>query len=122
VLPHGLTVAEVARNAFTILGDNGLIRAAHGHSCSECSQPHKSRPDFLTEDDPAAMVGLDEGQRVPVLVPVPEGQNTEQTAQNIQLIQQMEPIMNDNSMDVDNPENVNMIVLDGIVMGPTVGL
>ncbi len=64
-----LAIDEVTEQAFNILGENGLIRVADGHSCSDCTKLYKK-----TVDDP--------GNK--------------------------------------DAAPVKMIVLDGIVMGPTV--
>ena len=79
-----LSIDELAYNAFNILGENEVIQASNQHACSECIQPYKRHPDFITDefvitvymmkililiiigDDPAAIVGLDEGQAIPV--------------------------------------------------------
>jgi hypothetical protein len=82
-LKDQLAIEDVTRQAFLQLGQNGLIQAAQGHECSECSQPYKRTADIIA----------------------PENQNIPQPAQ------------------VDNMEEdhapVKMVVLDGIVMGPT---
>jgi len=62
-------------------------------------------------NDPAAVVGVDENQDVP---PLAEDDRVSP--------QPAPPISQDNSdnaMDVDK-KNVTMVVLDGVVMGPTV--
>jgi len=43
-----LSISDLACEAFNILGENGIIRAANQHACSECIQPYKRRPDFIT--------------------------------------------------------------------------
>ena len=37
-LSDNLSIDEVTQEAFTYLGENGMIWAAHGHSCLECTQ------------------------------------------------------------------------------------
>jgi hypothetical protein len=62
VLKDGLSIDEVTREAFSKLGSNGMIRPALQHSCSECTQKYKRKADFITGDDPAALVGRDENR------------------------------------------------------------
>jgi len=113
VLDKKLDVNMVAQEAFKVLGDCGKIRTADGHSCSECTHPYKSRADFLTEDDPAAIVGIDENRAVPALL----GEDAAQAI--VDAAQARHDAQNpDNEMDVDEEDGVvNMVVMDGIVMG-----
>ena len=76
-LQDGLAINDVTKEAFSILGENGLIRAADKHTCQECTQPYKKAADIITGDDPAALVGIDENRNVPVLV----GENAHLAAQ-----------------------------------------
>jgi hypothetical protein len=64
----------VTFEAFQQLGQNGVITAANGHACSECTQPYRR-----SQDEP-----LDQ-------------------------------------IDEEHPF-VKMVVVDGIVMGPTVSI
>lgn len=120
-LQDGLGLDEVTKEAFTELGDNGLIRAAEGHACSECTHIYKETADIITADDPAALVGNDENRAVPSLV----GEHAELAERdairarlNAQRAAANARNIDDNAMDIDNSP-VKMIVLDGIVMGPT---
>ncbi|KAF8876467.1 hypothetical protein BD779DRAFT_1412368, partial [Infundibulicybe gibba] len=61
-----LSIDEVTLEAFSILGQKGQIRPAHGHECAECTQPYKAQSEFIAQQDPAATVE-DEIQHVPVL-------------------------------------------------------
>ena len=70
-LSDNLAVNEVTQEAFNYLGNNGLISAAEGHACSECTQPYRC-------------------------------------SQN-ETIDQIE----------EDCASVKMVVVDGIVMGPT---
>jgi hypothetical protein len=107
-----LNITEVTTQAFDLLGEQGIIRAADQHACSECTQPYKKASDAVM-DDPAAVVGVDENQDVPPL------------AENNRVSPQPHPASpgsrgnSDDDMDVDE-RNVTMVVLDGVVMGPTV--
>ena len=66
-LQNNLNIGEVVKHAFKKLGENGLIGAANDHTCHECVQPYRATAQWITEDDPAAMVGVDENQLVPHL-------------------------------------------------------
>ena len=107
-----LNITEVTTQAFDLLGEQGIIRAADQHACSECSQPYKKASDAVM-DDPAAVVGVDENQAVP---PLAEDNRVSPQPQPASPISQGN---SDNAMDVDR-RNVTMVVLDGVVMGPTV--
>src|SRR5277367_1989376 len=80
-LSDNLSIDEVTQEAFTYLGENGMIRAAHGHSCSECTQKYKNAADDMDYSaiNSEADSGLASAEHAPV----------------------------------------KMIVMDGIVMGPT---
>jgi hypothetical protein len=126
VLQDGLTVGEVVADAYKELGANGIILAANGHTCSECVQPYKSQAEIITDQDPAAMVGMDEGHVVPVLA-VGTQREIQQASLDAQAARDYANQINnannnDIEMDIDDGADVSMIVLDGIVMGPTVSL
>lgn len=111
-LDHPLNIKDVTTQAFELLGEQGIIRAADQHACSECTQPYKRTNDAIM-NDPAAVIGVDENRNVPPLA---------ETAEVPDQPQPISPISLNNSdvdMDVDN-KTVTMVVLDGIVMGPTV--
>ena len=110
-LQDGLTIDEVTKEAFSLLGENGIIRAADQHACDECTQEYKSVEDMLPNADPAGIVGVDENRAIPGLV---EGVNQplDQAEQNS---------ANESDMDIDHAP-VKMVVVDGIVMGPQVCL
>lgn len=122
-LPDGLKISEVVEGAFKKLGENGIIRAANHHSCPECIQPYKSRAEIITGDDPAAMVGMDEGQAVDVLAVEKENERNLATAAAVRAREYAAQMRNE-TYDVEMEEidagSVSMIVMDGIVMGPTV--
>jgi hypothetical protein len=59
-LNDGLAIDEVTKEAFNILGENGVIRAADQHSCTQCTQKYKATSDIINGADPAAVVGVDE--------------------------------------------------------------
>jgi hypothetical protein len=66
-LADGLAIGEVTKQAFSQLGENGVIRSAENHFCSECTHEYKATPDRITGDDPAAVLGIDENCQVPAL-------------------------------------------------------
>jgi hypothetical protein len=84
-LDHNLKTSEVTEQAFNILGQNGHIHSATGHTCAECTHRYKSTVDVMPPDD--------------------EPQNTTSSEE----------------MGVDFAP-VTMVVVDGIVMGPTVSV
>lgn len=96
VLQDGLSIDEVTKEAFGILGANGVIRVAGEHSCSECTQEYKTTADIIPSSEAAtSTIGIDEN---------------------------IEDIMasDDEQMQVDKAF-VKLVVLDGIVTGPSVG-
>ena len=99
-LQDGLPIDDVTKNAFLSLGEKGLIRSAENYVCSECTHDYKNTADIITGDDPAALVGVHENHNVPVLT-------------------------GENAMDIDQTPSlseatlVKLVVMDGIVMGPT---
>lgn len=106
-LDDALDIKEVTAQAFSLLGENGMIRAADQHACSECTQEYKEASDVALNNNPAAIVGVDRDESVPPLADMPSlSPNSEDDAAS-------------SSMDLDK-KFVKMIVLDGIVMGPTV--
>ena len=120
-MQDGLNVGNTIKAAFSTLGENGVIRAANGHSCKECVQPFHMQAEWITADDPAAIVGVDENQTVPHL----EDQFAQRAVQDAQAARTAVNLQAQNQ-NID-PESlvdpdcfVNMMVVDGIVMGPTV--
>ena len=64
------SIEDLTHDAFSILGEDGGIRLSDRHTCSECTQEHKSVADFLPHvHNPAAVLGVDENQDIPQLVP-----------------------------------------------------
>ncbi|PPQ92906.1 LOW QUALITY PROTEIN: hypothetical protein CVT25_009044 [Psilocybe cyanescens] len=49
-LHENLPIDEVTKEAYNALGQNGIIYAANGHSCSECSQPYM-QPENASSDN-----------------------------------------------------------------------
>src|SRR5271169_3521756 len=76
---------------------------------------------ILIGDDPAAIVGLDEGQTVPVL----HGEDAELAVQDAEQARELAneaALGSGSSDDMEEDGEVSMVVIDGIVMGPTVCL
>ena len=141
-LPDNLPIHEVTKNAFSELGANGKILSAQGHTCPECTQPYKATADRITGDDPAGILGVDEDRNVPALT---EGAAAaaQEAVQNVayarrdagnaedrdtDMISQSSSSDSGDSTSEGNPpptehaetSTVKMVVMDGIVMGPTV--
>jgi hypothetical protein len=103
VLQDGLAIDEVTKEAFAVLGNNGVIAAASQHSCSECTHEYKRTADTIANTGSAAGIesgGTDE-------IEMDQQENTSNTSTN------------NEDMEIDKPM-MTMAVLDGIVMGPTV--
>ena len=115
-LKDGLPINEVTTEAFSALGEAGMIRAADQHACSECTQEYKVKADLIINEDPAAVVGVDENQRVPQLA-------DEHIPLQILAKDTNTPMRSPSAddMDVDHAP-VKMVVVDGIVMGTTVSI
>ncbi|KAF9002696.1 hypothetical protein BDQ17DRAFT_1243042, partial [Cyathus striatus] len=111
-------IQELTRKAFEILGQEGIIECAKDHSCSECTHEYKSTADRITDDTPAAVIGIDENQSVPML----QGEDAEQAMrEEIEARASAQQYISSttNDMDIDNEKPiVNMVVMDGIIMGP----
>jgi hypothetical protein len=121
-LKENLTIKEVATEAFAKLGNAGIIEPGKLHSCSQCSQPYKAIADYMVNEDPAAVIGVDENSAVPVL----EGQYEHLSARETTVERQAARLRANNinnsetdDMDVDY-DNCTMVVMDGIVFGPKV--
>ena len=118
-IQDGLAIDDVTKEAFEILGENGIIRAADQHACSECTQNYKKTADRITGDDPAAMVNNDENRIVPPLL----GEGAESAARDAAVAREnaRNQVLTDTdeNMDVDHPP-VKMVVLDGLCVGPLV--
>jgi hypothetical protein len=121
-LKENFTIEEVAGEAFAMLGNTGIIEPGKKHSCSECSQPFKHAADFMINEDPAAVLGVDENSVIPALEGEHAALSAHQTAVSRQAARARANDINNsaqNEMDIDY-DNCTMIVLDGIVFGPKV--
>jgi CxC5 like cysteine cluster associated with KDZ transposases/CxC6 like cysteine cluster associated with KDZ transposases len=116
-LPDELPISEVTKHAFISLGEGGVIRSAEDHFCSECTHNYKQTADRITGDDPAAVIGVDENRQVPVLT----GENADLAVQDAAQAR----FNAESAMDIDQSPSpsedtpVKLVVLDGVVMGPT---
>jgi len=105
----GLNIKEVTTQAFSLLGEDGIVRAADKHACEECTQKRKDTSDVVF-NDPEAVVGVDAtDDNIPAMAVAHEEMEVDAPQ-----------VTSDNEMDVDDTSNIKMVVLDGIVMGPQV--
>ena len=121
-LREDLNIHQVVTEAFAKLGNTGIIEPGRKHSCAECSQPYKHTADFMANEDPAAVIGVDENSAVPALTgeyadlsareATAMRANARNRANNIQ--------MNVDDPNADNADDVKMIVLDDVVIAPMV--
>jgi hypothetical protein len=115
-LRDNLGINDVTSEAYAILGENGVIRSANHHSCSECTHDYRDTADMIPDagNDPAALVGIDEQRIVPEL----HGPDADLAVRDAAAARRRaaNPPAEE---DVEMPEAlpVRMVVLDGIVMG-----
>ena len=115
-MKDGLPIDEVTTEAFTLLGEKEIIQDADQHTCSECTQEYKAKADLIINEDPAAIFGVDENQRVPQLT-------EEHIPLQISAENTVAPVISSSADDMDmDHATVKMVVLDGIVMGTTVSI
>src|ERR1700728_233583 len=127
-MENDIPIAQVTKKAFIQLGDNGVIKCAQNHSCSQCTHEYKETADRITDDDPAAVLGIDENHQVPALV----GEGAELTIQDYaddamdvdessQSSSSAEDVgaSSQNSSSSEEASLVTLVVMDGVVMGPT---
>ena len=123
-LPDHLSINDVTRHAFGKLGESGVIQSAENHFCNECTHKYKRTADLITPDDPAAIVGIDENRAVPAMtgenadLAVCDAAQARLNAQNAMDVDHNSQESSENGSALESP--VKMVVLDGIVMGPTV--
>ena len=107
------SIEDLIRDAYAILREQGGIRLADKHACSECTQEYKAVADWIpAANDAAAVLGINEIQDVPALnADVPRAETRDSPG-----------LTEHDAMDVDVENKrgvVKMVVMDGIVMGPT---
>jgi hypothetical protein len=131
-LPDRLRVDEITKQAFNILGEDGVIRSAEGHHCEDCTHKYKTEADVMPEmHDPAGVVGVDENRNVPEYAGEEEEVDINDSGSEESSDREDSPMEVDepgretdstNSAQQEEPEQtqgfVQMVVLDGIVMGP----
>lgn len=107
----------MTKEAYNQLGEQGVIRSAENHFCAECTHDFKHTADIITADDPAAVIGIDENCDVPALT----GNGAELAVQDAAQARYNAQ----HAMDIDQSSSpieaspVKLVVLDGVVMGPT---
>jgi hypothetical protein len=112
-LEDNLALDQITKQAFEVLGDRGIIRAADHHHYSECTQKYKAQTNQVLFYDAAATVGIDENQLVPRL---------EVEVGDIQAYSNTQQAQSSNTAQTSADANadVTMAVVDGIIVGPTV--
>jgi len=66
VVGDNLAIDEITKEAFLVLGENGVIRAADQHACSECTHDYiATTSDNTPTAHSAAVVGVDEDVEQP---------------------------------------------------------
>jgi hypothetical protein len=132
-LPDKLPIDEVTKQAFKVIGEEGVIRAAEGHACSECTHEYKKEADEIPQaDDPAALVGIDENRNVPAFVGDDDDgeMNRGEMEHRLDSSSEDEPMDVDGSSDVENPQSdtleeitehspVHMVVLMALSLVPS---
>ncbi len=107
---------QVTKQAFSVLGDRGIIRAADNHYCSECTQTYKSQADSFSLFDSAATVGVNKNALVPGL----EVDGLEVDMGVIEETPNSLPVQPPVATQTDANADVRMMMVDGIVIGPNV--
>ncbi|EDR02933.1 uncharacterized protein LACBIDRAFT_331942 [Laccaria bicolor S238N-H82] len=116
ILKDGLSIDEVTSEAFSKLGANGIILPAGQHSCSECTQKYKKKADFLTGDDPAALVGRDENRVVPSLTGEGAADAAQDAARARELASRVQEDSDDEPMDVDHaPVKMDQLIVHMVI-------
>ncbi|KAF8976042.1 hypothetical protein BDQ17DRAFT_1212259, partial [Cyathus striatus] len=57
----GLSIDNLTHEVFSLLGDNGIIRSADKHTCSECTHAYRRKSNAISDNEyaPVKMVVLD---------------------------------------------------------------
>ena len=133
-MENDIPIAQVTKKAFIQLGDNGVIKCAQNHSCSQCTHEYKETADRITGDDPAAVLGVDENHQVPALVgegaelaiqDAVQARSNADDAMDIDESSQSSSSAEDvgassqNSSSSEEASPVTLVVMDGVVMGST---
>jgi CxC5 like cysteine cluster associated with KDZ transposases/CxC6 like cysteine cluster associated with KDZ transposases len=96
-----LGIDEVTKEAFSVLGENGVIRAADQYTCSECTHDYIERTSssITTAANSADIVGIDDDAE--------QSANSDSSSEST----------SENAMNVEKAP-VKMVVVDGICIGP----
>jgi hypothetical protein len=114
-LQDRLTIDEVTKQAFEILGEKGLIRSADGHSCSECTHNYKAQAERIPSDE--SLLGRFDGNQETSAINTSRAlQVHEEQAMDIDDSADEKSISTGN-IGSDEYSPVKMVVVDGIVMG-----
>jgi hypothetical protein len=106
-LQDGLAIDEVTTEAFTILGANGIVRVADGHTCSECTHEYKATADIIANPDSTATID-------DLNIPQPSAQQEQSSSSSTNTSGgESEEMQIDKAL-------VKLVVLDGLVTGPSV--
>jgi hypothetical protein len=126
ILCDGLAIDEVVKEAFAILGGNGVITAAENHSCSECTQEYKQHVDII----PATAATAATAATIATIATTATTATAATAAAAVSAVGELadEPMDDEPVEGLDvaverkaaNKPIVTMAVLDGIVMGPSV--
>jgi CxC6 like cysteine cluster associated with KDZ transposases len=110
-----LAIDEITKEAFSILGENGVIRAADQHACSECTHNYIATTSNSTPTaHSAAVVGVDDKEV--------DDEDIEQSSHQAadsgsSSSGSTSASTSDSGMDVDKAP-VKMVVVDGTCFGP----
>ncbi|KAF4596425.1 hypothetical protein EYR38_007812 [Pleurotus pulmonarius] len=112
-----MAVKDLVTVAYEYLGDGGIICSAEGHSCDECCHAFKEVADVIPNqpDNPAALAGHDENHAVPEYAGPAVEDAEAMDVDDVPASDASEPA---GGAALNNPADVRMIVIDGIVMGP----
>ncbi|TFK36079.1 hypothetical protein BDQ12DRAFT_699783 [Crucibulum laeve] len=97
-LKDGLSIDDVTKEAYSILGENGIIQSANNHACSDTS-------DIIAHGSPAAVLGMDDNRATEIEAREIDSESQATNKSNLNI----EPMDADHSL-------VNMVVVDGIQM------
>jgi len=117
ILCDGLAIDEVVKEAFAILGGNGVITAAENHSCSECTQEYKQHVDIIPATIAAAAATTTAAAAAATTASVSAPRGSVDEPMDDESIERLDVAVERKT--ADRPI-VTMAVLDGIVMGPSV--
>ena len=108
-LRDNLAIDEITKEAFSIIGENGVIRAADQHACSECTHDYIGTTSNNTPNaSSAAVAGVDEDvEQTPQQATDSDASHSDSRSAST----------SEDGMDVDKAV-VKMVVVDGTCFGP----